>query len=75
VRKDGSEFWANVVINPIRDEDGTLMGFAKITRDVTERRQAAQALGTGAGAACPGAEDGRNRRSSPAAWRTTSTIS
>jgi PAS domain S-box-containing protein len=44
VRKDGSEFWANVVINPIRDEDGTLMGFAKITRDVTERRQAAQAL-------------------------------
>jgi PAS domain S-box-containing protein len=44
VRKDGSEFWANVVINPIRDEDGKLMGFAKITRDVTERRQAAQAL-------------------------------
>jgi PAS domain S-box-containing protein len=44
VRKDGSEFWASVVINPIRDEDGKLMGFAKITRDVTERRQAAQAL-------------------------------
>ena len=44
VRKDGSEFWASVVINPIRDEDGNLMGFAKITRDVTERRQAAQAL-------------------------------
>src|SRR5215468_1661420 len=44
VRKDGSEFWASVVINPIRSEDGTLLGFAKITRDVTERREAQQAL-------------------------------
>ncbi len=44
VRKDGSEFWASVVINPIRDRDGNLLGFAKITRDVTERREAAQAL-------------------------------
>jgi PAS domain S-box-containing protein len=44
MRKDGSEFWASVVINPIRDEDGALLGFAKITRDITERRQAAQAL-------------------------------
>jgi PAS domain S-box-containing protein len=40
VRKDGSRFWANVVIDPIRDETGTLIGFAKITRDVTERREA-----------------------------------
>ena len=40
VRKDGSRFWANVVITALRDEDGTLIGFAKITRDLTERRQA-----------------------------------
>jgi PAS domain S-box-containing protein len=38
VRKDGSRFWANVVIDAIHDEDGTLIGFAKITRDLTERR-------------------------------------
>jgi PAS domain S-box-containing protein len=44
VRRDGSMFWANVVIDPIRDEGGRLMGFAKITRDVTERRNAEIAL-------------------------------
>jgi signal transduction histidine kinase len=38
VRKDGTVFWANVVIDPIRDERGELIGFAKITRDITERR-------------------------------------
>jgi PAS domain S-box-containing protein len=40
VRKDGSFFWASVVIDPIRDEGGKLIGFAKITRDITERREA-----------------------------------
>ena len=40
LRKDGSLFWANVVIDAIRDGDGTLVGFAKITRDITERREA-----------------------------------
>jgi PAS domain S-box-containing protein len=40
VRKDGSYFWASVVIDPIRGEDGTLIGFAKVTRDITERREA-----------------------------------
>ena len=40
VRKDGSFFWASVVIDPIRDEDGKLLGFAKITRDISERREA-----------------------------------
>ena len=40
VRKDGSRFWANVVIDPIRDSSGTLIGFAKVTRDLTERRAA-----------------------------------
>ena len=40
VRKDGSRFWAHVVIDPLRDETGTLLGFAKITKDVSERREA-----------------------------------
>ncbi|MBX6363036.1 MAG: PAS domain S-box protein [Gemmatimonadetes bacterium] len=40
VRKDGSRYWANVIITPLRDEAGTLIGFAKITRDLTERREA-----------------------------------
>ena len=44
VRNDGSFFWASVVIDPIRDDDGTLIGFAKITRDITERRHAQAAL-------------------------------
>ena len=44
VRKDGTRFWANVVIDPIRDDDGRLLGFAKVTRDITERRAAQQAL-------------------------------
>jgi PAS domain S-box-containing protein len=39
LRKDGSAFWANVVITALRDETGNLRGFSKITRDVTERRQ------------------------------------
>ncbi|AMO25597.1 histidine kinase [Ramlibacter tataouinensis] len=44
VRKDGSRFWANVVIDPIRDERGELVGFAKITRDITDRKLAQEAL-------------------------------
>ena len=44
VRKDGTLFWANVVIDAIRDESGQLVGFAKITRDITERRAAQKAL-------------------------------
>ena len=44
LRKDGSRFWANVVVDPIRDENGEHVGFAKITRDLTERREAEQAL-------------------------------
>ena len=39
VRKDGSQFWASVVINPIHNNSGTLIGYAKVTRDVTERHQ------------------------------------
>ena len=44
LRKDGSKFWANVVITALRDESGNLVGFAKVTRDITERRMAQQAL-------------------------------
>ena len=42
VRKDGTRFWANVVITPLRDADNRLIGFAKVTRDLTERRAAEQ---------------------------------
>lgn len=45
VRRDGGRFWANVVITALHDETGTLTGFSKVTRDVTERRQAEEALG------------------------------
>ncbi|HEX4297170.1 MAG TPA: PAS domain S-box protein, partial [Devosia sp.] len=44
VRKDGTRFWANVVIDAIRDEQGVLIGFTKITRDITERKASEQAL-------------------------------
>ncbi len=40
IRKDGSRFWANVIITALRDESGALVGFAKVTRDLTERRAA-----------------------------------
>jgi PAS domain S-box-containing protein len=39
VRKDGSQFWANVVITALRDETGQLRGFGKVTRDMTERKR------------------------------------
>ena len=44
VRKDGTRFWASVVIDAIRDGNGALLGFAKVTRDMTERRNAQLAL-------------------------------
>jgi PAS domain S-box-containing protein len=44
VRKDGSMFWANVVITALRDDDGKLRGFAKITRDLTERWRQEESL-------------------------------
>lgn len=44
VRKDGTLFWANVVVDAIRDEKGDLVGFAKITRDITDSRDAQIAL-------------------------------
>jgi PAS domain S-box-containing protein len=44
LRKDGSRFWAHVVVDAIRDAEGSLIGFAKVTRDITERKEAAAAL-------------------------------
>jgi PAS domain S-box-containing protein len=44
VRKDGTRFWASVVIDAVHDDDGQLIGFAKITRDITERRAAQEQL-------------------------------
>ena len=44
VRKDGSHFWASVVVDAIKNERGEVIGFAKITRDMTEKREAQQAL-------------------------------
>ncbi|WP_448202977.1 PAS domain S-box protein [Azospirillum sp. sgz302134] len=44
VRKDGTRFWASVVIDAIRDNHGVLVGFGKVTRDITERREAQIAL-------------------------------
>src|SRR5438067_3843822 len=51
VRKDGSTFWANVVLNASRDPAGNARGFAKLTRDLTERRQVEEALTRAKGAA------------------------
>jgi signal transduction histidine kinase len=45
VRKDGTRFWADIVITAVRDDTGKLLGFAKITRDLTERRKAEATIG------------------------------
>jgi PAS domain S-box-containing protein len=39
VRKDGSQFWANVIITPLRDDEGKVLAYSKITRDLTERKR------------------------------------
>lgn len=44
VRKDGSRFWANMILQPIRDQEGNLVGYAKMARDMTERKAADDAL-------------------------------
>lgn len=44
IRKDGSRFWASVAISALRDENGTLVGFSKITRDLTDRKRNEEAL-------------------------------
>src|SRR3954471_4244706 len=44
VRKDGSRFWASVIIDAVRNQAGEVIGFAKVTRDVTERQEAHEEL-------------------------------
>jgi PAS domain S-box-containing protein len=44
VRKDGKKFWASVIISALRDKDGTLRGYSKVTRDLTERKQAEERI-------------------------------
>lgn len=44
VRKDGSIFWANVVVTAIHDPDGDILGYAKVTRDMTERKRATEQI-------------------------------
>jgi PAS domain S-box-containing protein len=46
VRKNGTSFWASVIISPLRSDDGKLAGFAKVTQDLTERRQAEERVHT-----------------------------
>ena len=46
VRKDGSKFWAHVTITAIRDDDGSIQGYAKVTRDLTDRREHERELRT-----------------------------
>jgi PAS domain S-box-containing protein len=59
IRKDGTSYWANVIITALRDPSGTLVGFAKVTRDLTERRAATQRAI--ADAAAIAAEEGARR--------------
>lgn len=44
LRKDGTRFWANVILRPLRDDNGELIGFSKITRDLTDRRRKDEAI-------------------------------
>ena len=44
VRKDGSRFWAHVVLTALHDESGRLRGFAKVTRDISEQKHAEQSM-------------------------------
>jgi PAS domain S-box-containing protein len=72
VRKDGSLFWANVVISALRDERDVLVGFAKVTRDLTERRRSQQLLENSERVAR--AEAQRQRRRSEALERVSRAI-
>jgi PAS domain S-box-containing protein len=46
IRKDGSRFWANVIVTALRDKDGNLVGYGKVTRDLTDRKQAEEKIRT-----------------------------
>ena len=74
VRKDGTRFWAHVVIDAIRDDHGELIGYAKITRDITERKEAQEKLEKARARPCFSRRRWRRSGNSPAASPTTSTI-
>ena len=78
MRKDGSRFWANVIITALRNPEGTLVGFAKVTRDLTERRQAEEDRARARGARRPRSKRRLAFRSSRSAswpsWVTTCVI-
>lgn len=61
VRKDGTRFWADVLITALRDDTGQLRGFGKVTRDLTERREAELALSDLAGRLMQTQDDERRR--------------
>ncbi|HEY6462628.1 MAG TPA: ATP-binding protein [Polyangiaceae bacterium] len=62
IRKDGTRFWANVIITALRDDSGRLVGFAKVTRDLTERKRAEEErVRTAAQAAMLQAEQGARK--------------
>ena len=61
VRKDGTRFWADVVITALRDDHGRLLGFGKVTRDLTERREAEIAMSELAGRLLQLQDDERRR--------------
>jgi len=74
VRKDGGRFWANIVIDRILDDEGALVGFTKITRDLTERKEAQEALEASRSSSFS-LRRWRQSVNLPAAWPTTSTTS
>ncbi len=61
VRKDGSRFWADIVLTALREDDGKLVGFGKVTRDLTDRRLAEQKLGEMSGRLLQLQEEERRR--------------
>ena len=61
VRKDGTMFWAGVVLDRILDQDGKLLGFAKITRDMTEKKEGRGGARTSPRRPRASAEDGGDR--------------
>jgi PAS domain S-box-containing protein len=74
VRKDGSRFWADVVITAVRDDKGTLIGFAKVTRDLTERRKAEAAIGELSGRLFRMQDDERQQLATQLHDRTSSSL-
>src|SRR5438270_250291 len=70
VRKDGSRFWANVVLTALRDQNGALIGYGKVTRDLTQRKHAEEELerffNLSLDMLCIASEDGYFKRVSPA---------